>query len=70
MHLWPERVVPKCAADRSLAIAHGLEDNFWQPDSANADKWHPRTTPLTPANTLITERTNPATTHTPQRATP
>ena len=21
MHLWPERVVPKCAADRSLAIA-------------------------------------------------
>lgn len=26
MHLWPERVVPKCAKDRSLAIAHGLED--------------------------------------------
>ena len=29
MHLWPERVVPKCATDRSLAIAHGLEDVFW-----------------------------------------
>ena len=29
MHLWPERVVPKCAEDRSLAIAHGLEDVFW-----------------------------------------
>ena len=29
MHLWPERVVPKCAIDRSLAIAHGLEDAFW-----------------------------------------
>jgi hypothetical protein len=29
MHLWPERVVPKCAKDRSLAIAHGLEDVFW-----------------------------------------
>ncbi|MEX2441061.1 MAG: hypothetical protein WD400_00245, partial [Pontimonas sp.] len=24
MSLWPERVVPKCAEDRSLAIAHGL----------------------------------------------
>jgi hypothetical protein len=21
MHLWPERVVPRCATDRSLAIA-------------------------------------------------
>jgi hypothetical protein len=30
MHLWPERVVPKCAADRSLAIAHGLEAVFWK----------------------------------------
>ena len=29
MHLWPERVVPKCAKDRSLAIAHGLEEVFW-----------------------------------------
>src|SRR5262249_30314952 len=28
MHLWPERVVIKCATDRSLAIAHGLEDTF------------------------------------------
>lgn len=32
MHLWPERVVPKCADDRSLAIAHGLEDMFWRQD--------------------------------------
>jgi hypothetical protein len=29
MHLWPERVVPKCREDRSLAIAHGLEERFW-----------------------------------------
>jgi hypothetical protein len=29
MHLWPERVVPKCTADRSLAISHELEDTFW-----------------------------------------
>lgn len=31
MHLWPERVVPKCADDRSLAIAHDLEEFFWEP---------------------------------------
>lgn len=30
LHLWPERVIPKCATDRSLAIAHGLEDFFWE----------------------------------------
>jgi hypothetical protein len=40
MHLWPERVVPKCATDRSLAIAHGLEDVFWQEDAAG--KWRAR----------------------------
>ncbi|AUB82640.1 hypothetical protein [Candidatus Thiodictyon syntrophicum] len=33
MHLWPERVVPKCAMDRSLAIAHGLEAVFWEESS-------------------------------------
>ena len=32
MHLWPERVVPKCATDRSLAIAHDMEDLFWVDD--------------------------------------
>jgi hypothetical protein len=32
MHLWPERVVPKCAEDASLAIAHGLDEVFWQKD--------------------------------------
>ncbi len=32
MRLWPERVVPKCTSDRSLAIAHGLEDVFWIED--------------------------------------
>ena len=30
LHLWPERVIPKCAKDRSLAIAHDLEDVFWE----------------------------------------
>lgn len=32
MHLWPERVVPKCARDCSLAIAHELLDVFWFED--------------------------------------
>ena len=32
MHLWPERVVPQCAKDASLAIAHGLENVFWEKD--------------------------------------
>lgn len=30
LHLWPDRVIPKCATDRSLAIAHGLEEIFWE----------------------------------------
>lgn len=36
IHLWPERVVPKCREDRSLAIAHELEDLLWVEDSG---KW-------------------------------
>ena len=32
MHLWSERVVPKCRDDRSLAIAHDLEDLLWVED--------------------------------------
>lgn len=58
MRLWPERVVPKCADDRSLAIAHGLEDVLWQegPDG----KWRPL--PVTDAEiaALVQERTRPA----------
>ena len=46
MHLWPERVVPKCATDRSLAIAHGLEDVFWI--EGEDGKWKPRETPDAP----------------------
>jgi len=38
MYLWPERVVPKCAKDHSLAIAHGLEDLLWIDDGG----WRPR----------------------------
>lgn len=58
MHLWPERVVPKCASDRSLAIAHGVEDVFWV-EGADA-KWKARVTPARPLDILIRERSSPA----------
>jgi hypothetical protein len=58
MHLWPERVVPKCATDRSLAIAHDLEEVFWiQGDDG---KWKPRPTPTRPMDQLIAERSSSA----------
>lgn len=58
MHLWPERVVPKCAKDRSLAIAHGLEDVFWV--KGTDGKWTARTTPTRSVDELVRERTSPA----------
>jgi hypothetical protein len=58
MHLWPERVMPKCAADRSLAIAHGLEDVFWAQDQDG--KWRPRHTPTRAVEELVRERTSVA----------
>lgn len=57
MHLWPERVVPMCRKDRSLAIAHGLEDVFW---TEGADgKWTARETPTRNVDELVGERTSP-----------
>jgi hypothetical protein len=58
MRLWPQRVVPKCAEDRSLAIAHGLEDVFWVegPDR----KRTARKTPTRTVDELVRERTSPA----------
>ncbi len=70
MRLWPERVIPKCAEDRSLAIAHGLEDVFWVADKDNSDKWQPRTVPTTPVEELIAARTNPTITTARQHPTP
>ena len=58
MHLWPERVVPECAKDRSLAIAHGLEDVFWVEGSDG--KWMARKTPTRSIEQLVHERTSPA----------
>lgn len=60
MRLWPERVVQKCAEDRSLAIAHGLEDVFWVQGDSSSEKWHPRKFPTTPVEQLIAQRLNPA----------
>jgi hypothetical protein len=59
MHLWPARVVPKCAADRSLAIAHRLEDVFWL--EGKDGKWKPRASPTRSIEELVRERTSAAT---------
>lgn len=56
MHLWPEEVVPKCAKDRSLAIAHGLEEALWSEDDAG--NWHPADVPDATLRTLIADRTS------------
>lgn len=58
MHLWPERVVPKCAEDRSMAIAHGLEDLFWTEGTDGI--WSARKTHTRSVTELVRERTSPA----------
>lgn len=58
MHLAPERVVPKCATDRSLAIAHGLEDVFWVEETVG--KWNRRSTPTRPTSEIVREHTSAA----------
>jgi hypothetical protein len=56
MHLWPERVVPNCAKERSLAIAHSLEDVFWA--EGTDGKWTARKTPTRSVDELVRERTS------------
>jgi hypothetical protein len=58
MHLWPERVVPKCASDRSLAITHGLEEVFWMQEADG--KWTRREIPTRSVIELVLERTSHA----------
>lgn len=62
MHLWPERVVPKCVTDASLAIAHCLEDVFWEQD--DRDRFQPKEEPqggwALVIKKLVVERTSPA----------
>ena len=60
MHLWPERVVRKCSNDRSLAIAHGLEEVFWSEDSDG--KWSKREVSKDEVEGLIEERSSDAVT--------
>lgn len=57
MRYWPERIVPMCAKNHSLAIAHSLEDVFWQVDDG---KWKPRKVDDKKVAELIAERTSPA----------
>ena len=57
MHLWPERVVPKCIKDRSLAIAHDLDEFFWEEDDKG--KSQPKKVSKETVEALIAERTSP-----------
>jgi hypothetical protein len=41
--IWPERVREKCRTDRSLAIAHGLEDLYVRPPAAGGKRARART---------------------------
>lgn len=58
MRLWPERVVPKCAKDRSYAVAHGLEDVFWV--EVADGKWTARRPSTKSIDELVKELTSPA----------
>ena len=62
MHLWPERVVPKCKDDASLAIAHGLDEVFWEKgDRDQLVKRNPSQGGWEPViERLVAERTSPA----------
>ena len=55
MYLWPERVVRKCATDRSLAIVHGLDNTFWM--QGDDRKWTQRQTSVHPLDELVRGRT-------------
>ncbi len=57
-HLWPERVIRKCTTDRSLAIAHGLEERLWQ--VTNNGNWLQRQVPEAELQALLAEYSKPA----------
>ena len=61
MHLWPERVVPKCQDDRSLAIAHGLEEEFWyEEDNGKKTVWKKRQVSQDRVAELVVDRSSTA----------
>ena len=57
-HLWPERVIRKCTTDRSLAIAHGLEELLWQ--ETNNGNWLQRQVPEAELQALLAGYSKPA----------
>ena len=57
-HLWPERVIRKCTTDRSLAIAHGLEERLWQ-ETSNGN-WLQRQVPEAELQALLADYSKPA----------
>lgn len=56
IRLWPERVVPKCVEERSLAVAHGLEHLLWE--ERDDGKWAPREGVAAELAGLIADRTS------------
>jgi hypothetical protein len=61
MHLWPERVVPGCQDDRSLAIAHRLEEEFWYEDEdGKKTTWKKRNVDEARIAELVAERSSAA----------
>ncbi len=59
LHLWPERVIPKCATDRSLAIAHSIDAFFWATDPKTGKAVAVKRTG-TEVAALVAERTSSA----------
>jgi hypothetical protein len=61
MHLWPQRVIPKCTENASYAIAHGLDTIFWTQDDRN--RFQPKPKPdggwKPTIDKLIAERIRP-----------
>jgi hypothetical protein len=58
LHLWPERVIPKCTTDRSLAIAHQLDATLWCQDDSG--KWAAKTDAANIAREQIRTQTSSA----------
>ncbi len=57
MGLYPERVVPKCAEDRSLALAHGLDEIFFEERDG---KWRRRQVAADVVERLVSDRSSKA----------
>lgn len=58
LSIWPARVVPKCVSDRSLAIAHDLEEVFWVEDPPGS--WRNLRSPDEEIEGLVVAQRSPA----------